>query len=137
VIIRTLSFRSQQELDDIPSLPAASTYLIDGKLDMKRLLSDFQQFWRQNSEIWVKRYQYIEAAPHLTLQAFLQRIVNSGGLVSREMAAGRKRLDLYIQYQGINYPIELKIRFCPKTYQEGLEKLGNYRPTNWIVQKGG
>jgi len=126
VIIRTLSFRSQQELDDIPSLPAASTYLIDGKLDMKRLLSDFQQFWRQNSEIWVKRYQYIEAAPHLTLQAFLQRIVNSGGLVSREMAAGRKRLDLYIQYQGINYPIELKIRYGPKTYQEGNEKLGNY-----------
>jgi len=126
IIVRTLSFRSQQELDDIPSIPAASTYLIDGKLDMKGLLSDFQQFWRQNSEIWVERYQYIEAAPHLTLQAFLQRIVNSGGLVSREMAAGRQRLDLYIQYQGLNYPIELKIRYGQKTYQEGLKQLGKY-----------
>jgi len=76
-------------------LPDSSTYVQAGKLDMKRLLSDFQQFWRENSESWTKRYQYVEAAPHLTLQAFLQRIVNSGGSVTREMAAGSKRLDLY------------------------------------------
>ncbi len=70
IIIRTLSFRSQQELEDISSLPAAPAYLVDGKLDMKRLLGDFQQFWRQNSESWTKRYQYVVAAPHLTIQAF-------------------------------------------------------------------
>ena len=126
IIVRTLSFRSQQELDDIASLPAIPAYLIDDKLNMKRLLSDFQQFWRENSESWIKRYQYVEAAPHLTLQAFLQRIVNSGGVVTREMAAGSKRLDLYIQCQGINYPIELKIRYSEKTYQEGLEQLADY-----------
>jgi hypothetical protein len=126
IIVRTLSFRSQQELDDIASLPAIPAYFVDDKLDMKRLLSDFQQFWRENSESWIKRYQYVEAAPHLTLQAFLQRIVLSGGVVTREMAAGNKRLDLYIQYQGLNYPIELKIRYSEKTYQEGLEQLAGY-----------
>ncbi len=73
IIIRTLSFRSQQELEDISSLPAAPAYLVDGKLDMKRLLGDFQQFWRQNSESWTKRYQYVETAPHLTLQAFYKK----------------------------------------------------------------
>jgi hypothetical protein len=126
IIVRTLSFRSQQELEDIPTLPAADAYVVESKLDMKLLLSDFQQFWRENSEIWTKRYQYVEAAPHLTLQAFLQKIVNSGGKVSREMASGAGRLDLYIHYQGLNYPIELKIRYSQKTYIEGLQKLAKY-----------
>ncbi len=126
IIIRTLSFRSQQELEDISSLPAAPAYLVDGKLDMKRLLGDFQQFWRQNSESWTKRYQYVEAAPHLTLQAFLQKIVNSGGRISREMASGAGRLDLYIHYQGFNYPIELKIRYSDTTSIEGRKQLAKY-----------
>ncbi len=126
VIIRTLSSRSQMEMDmqDFPS--AAPVCRTDGKLDMKRLLSGFQKFWRENSEIWVKRYQYVEAAPHLTLQAFLQRLVNSGGKVSREMASGSGRLDLYIEYRGINYPIELKIHYGEKTYKEGWQQLARY-----------
>jgi hypothetical protein len=126
IIVRTLSFRSQQELNDTPSLPAIPAYIVDGKLDMKRLLGDFQQFWRENSDIWIKRYQYVEAAPHLTLQAFLQRVGESGGKVSREMASGAGRLDIYIQYQGLNYPIELKIRYGEKTYQEGEQQLAKY-----------
>jgi hypothetical protein len=136
VIIRTLSSHSQMEMN-IQNLLAAPAYLTDGKLDMKRLLGDFQQFWRQNSEIWTKRYQYVEAAPHLTLQAFLQKVVNTGGVVTREMASGAKRLDLYIHYQGFNYPIELKIRYGKDTYQEGQQKLAKYRPTNWVVKKAG
>jgi len=126
VIIRTLSSRAQMELDEPDYLPDESTYVQTGKLDMKRLLSDFQQFWRENSESWTERYQYVEAAPHLTLQAFLQRIINSGGSVTREMAAGSKRLDLYIRYQGNNYPIELKIRYGEQSYREGIEKLADY-----------
>jgi len=137
IIIRTLSSEVHMEIDEPDYLPDRLTYVIDGKLDMKRLLSDFQQFWRANCESWIKRYQYVEAAPHLTLQAFLQRIINSGGVVTREMAAGNKRLDLYIQYQGFNYPIELKIRYGDKTYKEGLDQLGNYRPTNFLVKKVG
>jgi len=122
VIIRTLSFRSQKELDEI----IVPNYITDGKLDMKYLLSDFQQFWRENSEVWIKRYQYVEAAPHLTLQAFLQRVINHGGFVTREMASGAGRLDLYVHFQGLNYPIELKIRYGEKTYKEGQEQLVNY-----------
>jgi hypothetical protein len=125
IIIRTLSFRSQMEMSS-QDLPATSAYLVNGKLDMTRLLSDFQQFWRQNSESWTKRSQYIEAAPHLILLAFLQKIVNSGGKIEREMAAGTKRLDLYIHYQGSNYPIELKIRYSDKTYTEGRQQLAEY-----------
>jgi hypothetical protein len=124
VIIRTLSFRSQKELDEV-SAPKLS-YLANGKLDMKKLLTDFQQFWRENSEIWVNRYQYREAAPHLVMQAFLQRIVNSGGRISREIASGRRRLDLCVHYQQNRYPIELKLRYGDKTYKEGQDQLADY-----------
>lgn len=126
VIIRTLSFRSQQELEDISSLSNLPPYLQDGQLDMKRLLSDFQQFWRNNSDIWVDKYQYREAAPHLILQAFLQRVLNAKGNVSRELASGTGRLDLCIHYQGQHYPIELKLCYSDQTYQEGQRQLADY-----------
>jgi len=126
VIIRTLSFRSQQELEDISSLSDIPAYLQNGQLDMKQLLSDFQQFWRNNSDIWVDKYQYREAAPHLILQAFLQRVINAQGQVSRELASGTGRLDLCIHYQGQHYPIELKLRYGDKTYPEGQQQLADY-----------
>jgi hypothetical protein len=125
VIIRTLSSRTQMEMDERNYLKKPAL-LVDGKLDMKQLLSAFQTFWRENSEIWVERYQYKEAAPHLILQAFLQKLVNSGGRISRELAGGTERLDLCIHYEGVNYPIELKLRYSEKTYKKGLVQLAGY-----------
>ncbi len=84
VIIRTLSSRTQMEMEE----RAYPAYVVNGKLEMKRLLSDFQTFWRKNSEIWVERYQYQEAAPHLILQAFLQRLVNGGGVFHENWPVG-------------------------------------------------
>lgn len=126
LIIRTLSFRSQMEMDQQQFPPEAPAYLVDGGLDMQRLLSDFQQFWRENSDIWIEKYQYQEAAPHLILQAFLQRVMNAVGSVAREMAGGTKRLDLCLHYQGAKYPLELKLRYSQKTYEEGKEQLAEY-----------
>ncbi len=94
VIIRALSFRTQQEIEDATPNATLPSYLNEGRLEMTRLLTDFQSFWRDNSEIWEERFDYKEAAPHLILQAFLQRIVNGGGRIIREMAGGRKSLDL-------------------------------------------
>jgi hypothetical protein len=125
VIIRTLNFRSQKEFEKV-SLSTMPTYLDNGQVNMKQLLSDFQQFWRENSEIWIERYQYKEAAPHLILQAYLQRLVNSGGQIIREQANGAGRVDLCIHYQGIKYPIELKLRRSDKTFTEGEAQLTDY-----------
>ena len=126
VIIRALSSKTQMEMEESHYLPDAPAYLVGEKLDIKQLLSQFQRFWRENSEIWVERYQYKEAAPHLILQAFLQRIVNSGGRISREMASGKRRLDLCLHYQEVNYPIELKLRYGEKSYSEGKQQLADY-----------
>ncbi|MCL2009697.1 MAG: ATP-binding protein [Synergistaceae bacterium] len=70
-----------------------------GKLDMKKLLREFQQFFRENSESWLERFDYKEAGFQLLLQAFLQRIVNGGGLISREYALGSGRVDLMVRWR--------------------------------------
>ncbi|MDR1878598.1 MAG: ATP-binding protein, partial [Bacteroidales bacterium] len=93
------------------------------------LMSDFQQFWRENSEIWLKKFAYGEAAPHLILMAFLQRVINGGGQIIREMAAGRGRLDLCLIYEKQKYPIELKIRYGEKYVEKGVEQLARYMDT--------
>jgi len=126
VIIRYLSMQAQSEMDMRGFPPAAPAYLAEGKLDMRRLLGDFQQFWRENSEIWRERYQYKEAAPHLVMQAFLQRVINAGGRISRELAEGTGRLDLCVHYGGLDYPIELKLRYGDKTYGTGKKDLARY-----------
>ncbi len=68
----------------------------DGSLNLTRLLAEFQEFFREHSEHWIERFQYREAGPQLLLQAFLQRIVNSGDRVEREYGLGRMRTDLLI-----------------------------------------
>ncbi|RJP29927.1 MAG: AAA family ATPase [Candidatus Omnitrophota bacterium] len=68
----------------------------DGTLNFSKLLEAFQQFFRENSEIWLERFDYKEAGPQLLLQAFLQRIINSGGRIEREYGLGRKRTDLLV-----------------------------------------
>lgn len=68
----------------------------DGSLDMPKLLSAFQQFFREHSEHWVERFDYKEAGPQLLLQAFLQRILNGGGRIEREYGLGRGRTDLLV-----------------------------------------
>ena len=122
VIFRTLTYTAQQVIkEDFPKYQAPN-YIIDGKFDMDYLMSDFQQFWRENSEIWDTRFDYSEAAPHLLLSAFLQRVVNGGGQVIREAALGKKRLDICVVFQNKKYPVELKILRGEKTLQEGIEQ---------------
>ena len=68
----------------------------DGELLVSKLLTAFHEYFRENSEHWVERFGYKEAGPQLLLQAFLQRIVNSGGRIEREYGLGRMRTDLLV-----------------------------------------
>ena len=68
----------------------------DGRLMVTELLAAFQEYFRENAEHWVDRFGYKEAGPQLLLQAFLQRVVNSGGRIEREYGLGRKRTDLLV-----------------------------------------
>ena len=70
--------------------------------------------------------------------AYLQRVINCGGSIDREMASGRGRLDLCVNYDGERYPIELKLLRGEKTYKEGKQQLADYLKTlgekeGWLV----
>ncbi|WP_045220725.1 AAA family ATPase [Desulfonatronum thioautotrophicum] len=124
------------------SMPQETTWYIgpDRRLDMGKLLIAFQQFFRENSESWVERFEYKEAGPQLLLQAFLQRVLNGGGRLSREFGLGRRRTDLFLEWpldeiQGFFGPvqrvvIELKLlharRSLETTLAEGLEQTADY-----------
>jgi hypothetical protein len=105
----------------------------DGSLDMDALLREFQVFWRENSEMWEEKMSYTEAFPHLLLMAFLQRVLNGGGRIEREYAAGRGRMDLFVEYNTYRYIIEIKLicdKQSPDTIRiKGLEQTAKYRDT--------
>ncbi|MEM7538108.1 MAG: hypothetical protein AAF639_38425, partial [Chloroflexota bacterium] len=106
-------------------------------LDMNKMLTAFQQFFREHSESWVERFDYKEAGPQLLMQAFLQRIINGGGQVHREYGQGRKRTDLLVVWPleddmatsvAQRVVIELKIlhKSLDTTLKEGLKQTWDY-----------
>ena len=138
VIIRSLNWDTQMEIEQIGNLYQAPRYLHEGFIDMDYLLRDFQIFWRENSDIWRKKYDYQEAAPQLILQAFLQRVINGGGQIIRELAAATGRVDLCVEYHNKKYPIEMKIRYNEGVFSEGTEQIIRYMDTlgcnkGWLV----
>ncbi len=121
IIPRDLTWTSQGTMDE-----NVLWYIENGRLNMVKLLEKFQQFFRNNSEVWLERFAYKEAGPHLLLMAFLQRIVNGGGRILREYGVGMKRMDLFLEYQGSSYALELKIDKGSKSKTDGLVQLRTY-----------
>ncbi|MEM7277783.1 MAG: ATP-binding protein, partial [Pseudomonadota bacterium] len=94
LIPRALSSEMQRQV--LPRRPAYVDQ--DGRLCVEWLMTEFQQFFRENSDSWLDQFHYKEAGPHLILQAFLQRVVNGGGTIHREYALGRGRTDLVVTW---------------------------------------
>jgi len=124
--------------DSLQGKAEQAWYLLpNGRIDMPALLAAFQQFFREHSESWLERYAYKEAGPQLLLQAFLQRIVNGGGRISREYGLGRGRTDLDLCWPltpaGFVGPcqrvvLELKIQHKGRaaTLEQGLAQTAKY-----------
>ena len=104
----------------------------DGGLNMVKLLTAFQAFFREHSEHWVERFAYKEAGPQLLLQAYLQRVVNGGGRIEREYGLGRGRTDLLIvRPQGSRthrFVVECKVRrkSLERTVRDGVAQTAGY-----------
>ncbi|MDP2831767.1 MAG: AAA-like domain-containing protein [Pseudomonadota bacterium] len=110
----------------------------DRHLDMAKLLAAFQQFFRENSESWIERFDYKEAGPQLLMQAFLQRIINGGGRINREYGLGRRRTDLLIEWpvneaagfhgevQRIVIELKLQHGTLEAVLDKGLEQTADY-----------
>ena len=129
IIARHLTYGQQLAI----SKPEWQWEKADGSLDMDKILKEFQSFWRENSELWETKSQsgYTEAFPHLLLMAFLQRVLNGGGNIERDCAAGRGRMDLRIDYNKFMYIIEIKLLrpyHSPAAFRKnGLMQLRKYR----------
>jgi len=98
----------------------------NNELDMKKLMMAFQEFYRENSEFWLDRFEFRESAHHLLMMAFLQRIVNSGGEITREMAVGNGRVDLLVKYNRQRVAMELKIKRGNQSIEKAKQQLSNY-----------
>ncbi|MEV4546833.1 ATP-binding protein [Nonomuraea wenchangensis] len=94
VILRVLGDPFEQYVMAEPR----SFVLPDGRFDLPRLLQEFIIFWREHGEVLIQQEGYHEAACHIILMAFLHRLVNGGGHLDREYAAGTKRLDVLIRW---------------------------------------
>jgi hypothetical protein len=129
VIARHLTYGAQLAIPE----PVWQWENPDGSLDMDRMMKEFQKFWRRHADIWEPKSDYTEAFAHLLLMAFLQRVLNGGGRIEREYAAGRGRMDLGIEYNGHWYIIEIKLIHYydspQEVKEEGLEQIKNYRNT--------
>ena len=142
IIPRELTASTQQQLLQQPQWYQNA----DNSINMEKLLLDFQQFFRQNADSWIGKFDYAEAGPQLLLQAFLQRVVNGGGYIDREYGLGRKRTDLLIRKpltDGYGGPVqrivmELKIRHdsLEKTISDGLCQTWEYMDTVGSVDEG-
>lgn len=142
IIPRQLTYSEQLTITQ----EAAWYQMEDGRLDMDKLLTAFQDFFRKHFESWVNGFNYAEAGAQLLLQAFLHRIVNGGGRVEREYGLGRMRTDIlvvwpinvnknlsenhYSRFVNAQYAvIELKLKHknsLDETIKKGLEQTYQY-----------
>ena len=98
----------------------------DGSLDVPKLMAAWQEFWREDGHIAAQGFGYQESGPHLMLMAFLQRVINGGGRITREYALGKDALDLLIEWRGARYAIEVKLRRHTTTETKGIAQLAGY-----------
>jgi hypothetical protein len=134
VIPRALTYLRQLQI------PAETATFVrgDGSLDLPRLMTAWQTFWREDGHLAASGFAYQEAGPHLMLMAFLQRVVNGGGRVEREYGLGRGALDLMILWRGARHAIEVKLRRDTQTEERALEQVTRYLDTagldeGWLV----
>ncbi|NLL10623.1 MAG: ATP-binding protein [Methanomicrobiales archaeon] len=129
IIPRQLSWESQSGM----ALKQAWFIDDDGRLNISKLIGEFQQFFREHSESWIERFQYKEAGPEILLQAFLQRIVNGGGQIDREYGLGRTRTDLYVRWplqdgtvQRIIIELKILYKSREQTIEDGMKQVCKY-----------
>lgn len=126
--------------DSILSETKENVWVKDGKLDMPALMAAFQEFWRENAtpDSFVSQ-NFHEAYPHFVLQAFLQRVINGGGQILREMAIGRGRLDLGVKFGGETFAVEVKTTtLYAKSPEKAHEQILKYmdglgQTEGWLV----
>ena len=118
--------------------PGGSWKRPDGTLDFPRLMGAWRAWWRQNADVlelgWAEGYP--EAVPHLMLLAFFQRVVNGGGTVDREFAAGRGAIDLVVRFGGERHVVEVKRIPSDRVALESVVQAGTAQLARYLDRLG-
>jgi len=129
--------------DNLPA-PTSTWSRADGTLDIDRVLNAFLEFWREHGQPLMGSAAYTEVAAQLVFFAFMSRVANGGGYVSREYALGTGRIDLMQEYgppgHKEKFAFELKVYRDgrPDPTKAGLQQLDTYLAraglqTGWLV----
>ena len=112
----------------------------DGSIDLVRLREAFLDFWAQHGRVLDPLVTKYEIVPHIVLTAWLDRVVNGGGRIDREVAVASGRLDVLVRHRELRLPIEVKVQVDgrPDPVPKGLEQLDRYCEslrvdTGWLV----
>lgn len=120
VLAREVSYNMQENAP----LPWWPWERAPGKLDFPALVAAFREWWRDNGEFLGETApSYPEAVAHVAVMGFLQRVVNGGGRVEREFAAGRGAVDVVVHFGGERFVVEIKrVRAGRDTIERVREK---------------
>jgi hypothetical protein len=94
VIVRVLAARASGAID----LERKSFVSASGMLDVDVIVKEFATWWAENADFMLISGYYNEAAAQLVFMAWLQRVVNGGGIIDREYGVGRGRIDVLIRW---------------------------------------
>jgi len=133
VIVRVLASRASGTID----LERKSFVTASGMLDVNTIVQEFALWWAENAEFMLASSYYNEAAAQLVFMAWLQRVVNGGGIIDREYGVGRGRIDVLVRWPVPNSKttrdwqreaFELKVwrDGRPDPLKDGLHQLERY-----------
>ncbi|MGE5343872.1 MAG: AAA-like domain-containing protein [Candidatus Omnitrophota bacterium] len=125
-------FREVNAAREIPP----SDYLLPGnRLDMVRILQNFNQYIRQiGVRAFYEKGKPYEKTGQFLLTAFLYQFVKGGaGELRYEVISGLGRMDILLSYKGVKYIIETKLNYSGNVslvLNEGiLQLVGKYLAT--------
>ena len=133
VIVRVLAERAT------PSIVFERPSFVDarGQLEIDAILSEFAIWWKENAEVMLTGHVYHEVAAQIVFMAWLQRVVNGGGIIDREYGVGRGRMDVLIrwplrgarnsrEWQREAFELKVWAKGKPDPMTQGLEQLERY-----------
>jgi hypothetical protein len=122
VIARALNYDIRSSLSHQYDESETTRYLKNGRIDMDYLMRDFQQYWRDNSEVWIKKAYLYESAPFFQMADFIKRIVKDGRYVNCSMGSSGTNPDFCMRDEYRKYPIRLETGYGNKCIEEGFEQ---------------
>ena len=110
---------------DVVEQPERSQFIKDGKLDMLRILTKFQEIMK--AEYRTEDGKFLEQQGRLLFLCFLKPIINGTGFYYVEPETrNNTRMDIVVTYGKEEHIIELKLWHGDQYWKDGIEQLEGY-----------